>query len=88
MVASITQGHGAAFDPSFCHSFFPVPPLDETVCLCKEFIYHYQASKENYASFKFVDDPVGFYMMCSQPAILNKLTAHEKRLFESISEQT
>lgn len=72
------------FSPPVCHSFLTVPPPDEIVSHCKAFLKAPDAPIDEFDTPR-PEDLVWAYMMCSQPAILAELTAHEKSVLASLA---
>jgi hypothetical protein len=70
--------------PSVCHSF-SVPPFEEIVSHCKEFVDSFDAPRNNIDGSLRSEELVAAYMMCSQPAIIARLSPQEKSMLESIS---
>ena len=72
------------FSPPVCHSFLTVPPLDEIVPHCKAFIKAPDMPIDEFDTPR-PKDLVWQYMICSQPAVLAELNAHEKSVLASLA---
>ena len=70
--------------PSICYSSEAIPPLEEVVTNCKEFLNSYIELGENSDSLKPYD-LFAQHTLCSQSAVYKKLISRERSLLDSIS---